>query len=62
MYTDVPDEKVVFADPMYNMALGLRAKVHTFVYLDVLLKLEQLLNKEVKPLFISPEISLGFRY
>ena len=62
LYTDVPDEKVVFADPMYNIALGLRAKVHTFVYLDVLLKLEQLLNKEVKPLFISPEISLGFRY
>jgi hypothetical protein len=62
VYNDALDEGVVFVDPMYNMGLGLRAKVHTFVYLDFVLKLEQLLNKQVKPVFISPEISLGFRY
>ena len=62
VYSDVVDEGTVFVDPMYNVALGLRAKVHTFIYLDVLIKLEQLLNKQVKPVFISPEISLGFRY
>ena len=53
---------ISFVDPMYNVALGLRAKVHTFIYLDVVLKVEQLLNTQVKPVFISPEISLGFRY
>ncbi|MGP1437516.1 MAG: hypothetical protein ACTTKH_00420 [Treponema sp.] len=62
VYSDVSDENVAFVDPMYNVVLGLRAKVHTFIYLDVLLKVEQLLNKQVKPLFIVPEISLGFRY
>ncbi|MGP1439988.1 MAG: hypothetical protein ACTTJ3_04515 [Treponema sp.] len=62
VYSDAVDEGVTFVDPMYNLALGLRAKVHTFIYLDVVLKLEQLLNNQVKPVFISPEISLGFRY
>ena len=62
IYNDAIDEGIVFTDPMYNVALGLRSKVHTFIYLDVVLRLEQLLNKQVKPIFISPEISLGFRY
>lgn len=62
IYSDALDEGVVFVDPMYNVAIGLRAKVYTFIYLDVVLRGEQLLNKQVKPFFISPEISLGFRY
>lgn len=61
-YSDALDEGLVFVDPVYNVALGIRAKVHTFIYLDVVLKMEQLLNKQVKPIFISPEISFGFRY
>ena len=62
VYTDVSDQGAIFIDPMYNIALGLRAKVHSFIYLDFLIKGEQLLNKQVKPVFILPEISLGFRY
>ena len=62
VYSDAIDEGITFVDPTYNVALGLRAKVQTFIYLDVVLKGEQLLNKQIKPFFISPEISLGFRY
>lgn len=62
IYEDGIDNGVNFVDPAYGISLGLRAKVHRFLYLDVLLRVEQILNKDVKPVFITPEVSFGFRY
>lgn len=53
---------VYFVDPTYSLGVGLRAKVHRFWYVDAIFRLEQIINKETKPLFFTPEISFGFRY
>ena len=62
VYTSIADEGETFVDPTYAISVGLRAKLHRFVYMDVALRFEQLLNNEIKPVFFSPEIAVGFRY
>ncbi len=62
VYTDGVNDVASFVDPMYSLNIGLRSKVQRFLYLDVSLRIEQILNKDTKPLFVVPEISFGFRY
>lgn len=62
MYTDAIDEGISFVDPTYSIGAGVRMKVHRLLYLDIILRLEQILNKETKPFMFAPEISFGFRY
>jgi len=62
VYTDIKDDGITFVDPAYAISLGLRAKLHRFVYMDVAFRFEQILNKEIKPVFFTPEIAVGFRY
>jgi|GEM_PF-750043 len=62
MYQDGFDESASFVDPVYSIGAGVRMKVHRLLYLDFVLRLEQILNKETKPFMFTPEISFGFRY
>lgn len=56
------DKKALIFDGMYTAGLGLRAKPVKFLYIDVMLYMEQILNKGVKPIGIIPELAVGFRY
>lgn len=49
-------------DPMYTIGIGLRAKPLKYFYIDIGLYVDQIINTGTKPLYISPEIALGFRY
>lgn len=62
VYDNIPGEGLTVIDPTYNVSFGIRAKLHTFIYLDAVLSVEQILNKNIKPLFIIPQVSIGFRY
>ena len=60
-YTE--DSRKYFSlDPMYTVGLGLRVKPVKYLYIDIGLYLDQLLNTTTKPLGILPEIGIGFRY
>ena len=63
VYSNIKDDDgITFVDPAYAISLGLRAKLHRFIYMDVAFRFEQILNKETKPVFFTPEIAIGFRY
>ncbi|MEL3908864.1 MAG: hypothetical protein P1P64_07660 [Treponemataceae bacterium] len=56
----ISKEKVL--DPMYTIGLGFRVKPIKYLYIDIGVYIDQFFNYTVKPLFIFPEIGIGFRY
>lgn len=62
VYSNAQDEGKTFVSPSYCISLGLRAKLHRFVYMDVAFRFEQILHGELHPVFFTPEIAVGFRY
>lgn len=56
------EEKEKMLDGFYNVGLGFRVKPVKFVYFDIMVYMEQVLNKGVKPIGIIPEVVVGFRY
>ena len=62
LYSAGKDDGITLVDPAYGISLGLRAKLHRYVYMDVSFRFEQILNNEIKPMFFTPEVAVGFRY
>lgn len=61
-FTTEDKRKVQSIDPAYGAGLGLRVKPVKYLYMDIGVSIDQFINRGTKPLFISPELGIGFRY
>ncbi|MGP1587619.1 MAG: hypothetical protein ACTTHG_04685 [Treponemataceae bacterium] len=62
VYPTWTSDKQSTLDGFYTAALGFRVKPVKNFYFDVMIGVEHMLNREVKPLGIIPEIAFGYRF